>query len=70
MDHVVWDSHMILEFLKLWPPEARIQISNDLIRSSLSKNELAFIFRTKIHAIIVFNIYGSEKITFEDYVKI
>ena len=46
-----------------------LQISNDLIRSSLSKNELAFIFRTKIHAIIVFNIYGSEKITFEDLCK-
>ena len=46
-----------------------LQISNDLIRSSLSKNELAFIFRTKIHAIIVFNIFGSEKITFEDLCK-
>lgn len=28
-----------------------LQISNDLIRSSLGKNKLAFIFRTKIHAI-------------------
>ena len=46
-----------------------LQISNDLISSSLSKNELAFIFRTKIHAIIVFNIFGSEKITFEDLCK-
>ena len=46
-----------------------LQISNDLIKSSLSKNELAFIFRTKIHAIIVFNIFGSEKITFEDLCK-
>jgi len=46
-----------------------LQISNDLIRSSLSKNELAFIFRTKIHAIIVFNIYGSEKLPLKIYVK-
>ena len=46
-----------------------LQISNDLIRSSLSKSELAFIFRTKIHTIIVFNIFGSEKITFEDLCK-
>jgi len=43
--------------------------SNDLIRNSLSKDELAFIFRTKVHAIIVFNIFGSEKITFEDLCK-
>ena len=46
-----------------------LQISNDLIRNSLSKDELAFIFRTKIHAIIVFNILGSDKITFEDLCK-
>ena len=46
-----------------------LQISNDLIKNSLSKDELAFIFRTKIHAIIVFNIFGSEKITFEDLCK-
>ena len=46
-----------------------LQISNDLIRNSLSKSELAFIFRTKVHAIIVFNIFGSEKITFEDLCK-
>ena len=38
-------------------------------KNSLSKDELAFIFRTKIHAIIVFNIFGSEKITFEDLCK-
>ena len=46
-----------------------LQISNDLIRNSLSKSELSFIFRTKVHAIIVFNIFGSEKITFEDLCK-
>jgi len=46
-----------------------LQISNDLIRNSLSKDELDFIFRTKVHAIIVFNIFGSEKITFEDLCK-
>tara|TARA_B110000467_G_scaffold74276_1_gene67351 strand:+ start:359 stop:691 length:333 start_codon:yes stop_codon:yes gene_type:complete len=43
-----------------------LQISNDLIKNSLSKDELSFIFRTKVHAIIVFNIFGSEKITYEN----
>ena len=46
-----------------------LQISNDLIKNSLNNGPLAFIFRTKIHAIIVFNIYGSEKITFENLCK-
>ena len=43
-----------------------LKISNDLIKNSLDNGPLAFIFRTKVHAIIVFNIYGSEKITFEN----
>ena len=30
------------------------------------KNALAFIFKTKVHAIMVFYIYGSKKITFEN----
>ena len=34
--------------------------SNNLIKNSLNKSELAFIFRTKIHAILVFQIFGSE----------
>ena len=46
-----------------------LRISNDLIRNSLNKSELSFIFRTKNHTIIVFNIFGSEKITFEDLCK-
>jgi len=46
-----------------------LQISNDLIKNSLSKNELSFIFRTKVHAIIVFQIFGYKKITFEDLCK-
>ena len=46
-----------------------LRISNDLIKNSLNNGPLAFIFRTKIHAIIVFNIFGSEKITFEDLCK-
>ena len=43
-----------------------LQISNDLIKNSTNKGPLAYIFKTKVHAIIVFNIFGSEKITFEN----
>ena len=43
-----------------------LQISNDLIKNSLNNGPLAYIFKTKIHAIIVFYIFGSEKITFEN----
>ena len=43
-----------------------LRISNDLIKNSTNQGPLAFIFKTKIHAIIVFNIFGSEKITFEN----
>ena len=43
-----------------------LKISNDLIKNSTNKGPLAFIFKTKIHAILVFNIFGSEKITFEN----
>ena len=43
-----------------------LKISNDLIKNSLNNGPLAYIFRTKIHAILVFNIFGSEKITFEN----
>ena len=43
-----------------------LKISNDLIKNSLNKGPLAYIFKTKIHAILVFNIFGSEKITFEN----
>ena len=43
-----------------------LQISNDLIKNSLNNGPLAFTFKTKIHAILVFNIFGSEKITFEN----
>jgi len=46
-----------------------LKISNDLIKNSLDNGPLAFIFRTKVHAIIVFNIYGSERITFENLCK-
>tara|TARA_B100001142_G_C13809535_1_gene452192 strand:- start:103 stop:435 length:333 start_codon:yes stop_codon:yes gene_type:complete len=46
-----------------------LQISNDLIKNSTNQGPLAFIFKTKIHAIIVFNIFGSEKITFENLCK-
>ena len=34
--------------------------------SNKDKNALSFIFKTKIHAILVFSIYGNGKITFED----
>ena len=43
-----------------------LKISNDLIKNSQDKGPLAYIFKTKIHAILVFNIFGSEKITFEN----
>ena len=46
-----------------------LQISNDLIKNSLNNGPLAFIFRTKIHAILVFYIFGSERITFESLCK-
>ena len=47
-----------------------LQISNDLIKNSLNNGPLAYIFKTKVHAIIVFNIFGSEKITFENLCKV
>ena len=43
-----------------------LQISNNLIEASQDKNALSFIFKTKIHAILVFTIFGSGKVTFED----
>ena len=43
-----------------------LKISNDLIKNSLNNGPLAYIFKTKIHSILVFNIFGSEKITFEN----
>ena len=46
-----------------------LQISKDLIKNSHNKGEISYIFKTKVHAIIVFNIFGSEKITFEDLCK-
>ena len=46
-----------------------LQISNDLINNSTNQGPLTFIFKTKVHAIIVFNIFGSEKITFENLCK-
>ena len=46
-----------------------LRISNDLIKNSQNKGPLAFIFRTKVHAIIVFYIFGSDKITFETLCK-
>ena len=46
-----------------------LQISNDLIKNSTNQGPLTFIFKTKVHAIIVFNIFGSEKITFENLCK-
>ena len=43
-----------------------LQISNNLIEASHDKNALSYIFKTKIHAILVFTIFGSGEITFED----
>ena len=46
-----------------------LQISNDLINNSTNQGPLTFIFKTKVHAIIVFQIFGNKKITFEDLCK-
>ena len=46
-----------------------LQISEDLIKNSQDNGEMSFIFKTKIHAILVFNIFGNKKITFEDLCK-
>ncbi len=46
-----------------------LQISEDLINNSNTKGEMSYIFKTKIHSIIVFNIFGNRKITFEDLCK-
>ena len=43
-----------------------LQISEDLIKNSQDNGEMSFIFKTKIHAILVFTIFGSGKVTFED----
>ena len=47
-----------------------LKISNELIKNSLNDGPLAFIFRTKVHAILVFYIFGSEKITYENLCRI
>lgn len=47
-----------------------VKIASDLVDYVSDKGELSFIFKTKIHAIIVFFIFGHEKITFEDLCKI
>ena len=46
------------------------RIANDLVDNVNDSAELSFIFRTKTHVIIIFYIYGYEKITFEDLCKI
>ena len=46
-----------------------LKISEDLIKNSQDNGEMSFIFKTKIHAILVFNIFGNKKITFEDLCK-
>ena len=46
-----------------------LQISRDLINNSHNKGEISYIFKTKVHAIIVFQIFGNKKITFEDLCK-
>ena len=38
--------------------------------SNNDAGELSFIFKTKVHVIIIFYIYGREKITFENLCKI
>ncbi len=47
-----------------------IRLASDLVSFASENGELSFIFKTKIHAIVIFNIYGHEKITFENLCKI
>ena len=46
------------------------KIANDLVSHVNDSYELSFIFKSKIHVIIIFYIYGYEKITFEDLCKV
>ena len=46
------------------------RIANDLVDHVNDSRELSFIFKTKTHVIIIFYIYGYEKITFEDLCKV
>lgn len=46
------------------------KIANDLVSHVNDSGELSFIFKTKVHVIIIFYIYGKEKITFEDLCKV
>ena len=46
------------------------KIANDLVSHVNDSKELSFIFKSKIHVIIIFYIYGYEKITFEDLCKV
>ncbi len=43
-----------------------VKLANDLISFTSEEGGYSFVFKTKIHAIIVFLIYGHEKITFEE----
>ena len=47
-----------------------VKIAGDLVDHVNDTGELSFIFKTKVHVIIIFYIYGSEKITFENLCKI
>ena len=47
-----------------------LRIAKDLIYHSTDKGALAFIFKTKGHAMIIFYVFGSQKITFEDLCKV
>ena len=44
-------------------------IANNLIKHSEDNSQLAFVHKTKVHAMIVFFIFGSKKITFEQLCK-
>jgi len=46
------------------------KIANDLVSHVNDFNELSFVFKSKIHVIIIFYVYGYEKITFEDLCKL
>ena len=43
-----------------------LKLSRNLIKDSNSNKRVAFIFKTKTHVILVFNIFGVGKITFEN----
>ena len=47
-----------------------IENTSDIIQFTYRFNRHAFIFKTKSHAMIIFYVFGSQKITFENLCKV